>query len=104
MSSEREGGLKQHSTHATHMKHVIARSPGAHMASGGGVCPTPGLSLSQQPDVALLPPELSPAVPHNPEVSAILGAISHKLDPVIELDVGVIVAASEDSSVVVLEV
>merc|ERR1719264_1936720 len=104
MSSEGEGGLKQHSTHAAHMKHVTARAPRAHVAGGGGVGPTTRLSLSQQPDEALLPPELAPTVPHNPEVCAILRAVTHQLDAVVELDVGIIVTASEDSSVVVLKV
>ena len=73
------------------MEDVRAGAPSTHVTSGGGVCPTSGLRLSQQPDEALLAPGLAPAVPHNPEVSAVLAAVTHELHAVIELDVAVIV-------------
>ena len=92
-SSERVGGLEEHATHATDVEDVIARAALTDVARGGGVRPTARAGLSQQSDEAVLAPGGAPAVPHNPEVSAVLGAISHKLDPVVKLDVGIIVAA-----------
>ena len=91
MSPERIGSLKQHSAHAAHVEDVRPGAPGTHVTSGGGVCPTSGLRLPQQPDEALLAPSLAPAVPHDPEVSAVLAAVTHELDAVIQLDVAVIV-------------
>ena len=65
------------------------------------------LKLVGQPDVTILSPGLSPAVPDEPVVNnaggAEVGSISNQLDSVVQLDVLVVWAAREDSTVVVLE-
>ena len=59
------------------------------------------------PDVTILSPGLSPAVPDKPVVNhagrAEVGAVSDQLDGVVQLDVLVVRAAREDSTVVILE-
>merc|ERR1719361_3306164 len=85
------------------MEDVVARPALTDVACGGGVRPTARAGLSQQPDVALLAPGGAPAVPHNPVVRSFLRAVADQLDAVVELDVVLVVAASEDPTVVILE-
>ena len=63
--------------------------------------------LYAAPDVTILSPGLSPAVPDKPVVNhasgAEVGAVSDQLDSVVQLDVLVVRAAGEDSTVVILE-
>ena len=59
------------------------------------------------PDATILSPGLSPAVPDEPVVNhagrAEVGAVSDQLDGVVQLDVLVVGAAGEHSTMVILE-
>ena len=103
MSSERVRSLEEHAAHSTDVEDVIAGSALADVTRGGGVRPAARTGLSQQPDVALLSPGGAPAVSHYPEVSSVLRAVAHQLDAVVQLDIVLVVTASEDPSVVIFE-
>ena len=53
-------------------------------------------SSSHPPDVPLLAPGGAPAVPHDPEVDPVLGAVAHQLHAVVQLHVTLVVAACTD--------
>ena len=93
--------VKQDSALTTH---VLLIRPGASdtrgSVHGGGVSPALGLGVPPQPDVAILAPECSPAVPHNPVITVAVRAVADQLHGVVHSDVGVVVAAIIDTSVV----
>merc|ERR1719175_602644 len=108
VSSKRERGLKEHATHATHMKWVReARTVLTDMTRCCCIHSTLWGSLPKNPDVTILSPGLSPAVPDEPVVNnaggAEVRAVSDQLDGVVQLDVLVVRAAGEHSTVVILE-
>ena len=84
--------------------HVLLVRPGpAHTrraVHGGGVSPALRLRVPPQPDVAVLAPEVAPAVPDDPVSTIRVGAIAHELDSVVHGDVGVIVAAVIDTALI----
>ena len=100
VSSHGVGSLEQHPAHPAHVEQIIAGASLTDVALGGGVRATARAGLSQQPDEAVLPPGGAPAVPHYPEVLPVLRAVAHQLDPVVELDVGVVVTAVVDAATV----
>ena len=102
-SPERVGGLEEHAAHPTDVEDVIAGAALTDVARGGGVRPTARAGLSQQSDEAVLAPGGAPAVPHEPEVRPVLRAVADQLDSVVQPDVLLVVAASEDPAVVILE-
>ena len=57
----------------------------------GGVVPTPGLLVPLQPDVAVLAPIRSPAVPGQPVVAlSLVSAVADQLDDVGDSDILVV--------------
>merc|ERR1719376_1082180 len=104
----REGCLEEHPTHSTHVEGVgVAGAILADVSRSLSVHATLRVGLPKDPDVTVLSPGLSPAVPDEPVVNnagwAEVGPVSDELDGVVELDVLVVRAAREDSAVVVLE-
>merc|ERR1719458_1258473 len=78
--------------------------PGASHTSravhGGGVSPALGLAIPPQPDEAVLAPAGAPAVPDNPVISLLGGAVAHHLHCVVHGHVGVVVTAVIDAALV----
>jgi len=107
MSTQWVGCFKEHSTHATHMQLIIARSSLAHMPACFVVSTTLGGGLPQHTDVAVLTPVGSPAVPHQPVVHSTrwteVCSVANQLHGMVKLDVLIIITSREDPAGVVLE-
>ena len=96
-SRDRQHTLQEPVFCTVHVYSVFSLTCAVH---GGGVSTALGLSVPPEPDVAILAPARTPAVPHNPVVAVRVGAVAHKLDSVVESDVGGVLAAVIDTAVV----
>ena len=101
MGPQGEGGVEEHSALSAHVLLVRAGAVSTRGAvHGGGVSPALGLAIPPQPDVAILAPAGAPAVPDNVVITIRVGAVAHKLDGVVESNVGGVLAAIIDTAVV----
>ena len=101
MGPQGEGGVEEDSALATHVLLIRAGAVSTRGAvHGGGVSAALGLAIPPQPAVAILAPAGAPAVPDNVVITIRVGAVSHKLDGVVESNVGGVLAAIIDTAVV----
>merc|ERR1719510_204192 len=104
LSTQRVGHVEEHSTLTTDMLSVRPRAVNTGCSlHGGGVCATGQLGLPLEPDISVFAPDRPPAVPDQPEVSMVrVRAVADQLDGVVQRDVVLVVAATEDSTAVEL--
>ena len=100
MHSQGVGVVTEDGAGAAHMDGLHTSVNAARAVQRMVVSAALGLGVPPQPDVAILAPAGAPAVPDNVVITIRVGAVAHKLDGVVESNVGGVLAAIIDTAVV----